>query len=139
MDAVRRALPDADIEGGLVQRMHHGEIELIIGARRDPQFGPVLLIGAGGTLAELHNDVAISLAPVEPADVRRRLQRLKIWPLLTGWRGRPVPNLDAAIDAACRLSWLAGDLGERLIEIELNPLLVGVEGAVAVDARATLA
>jgi len=139
MDAVRRAVPDADIEGGLVQRMHPGEIELIIGARRDPQFGPVLLVGAGGTLAELHNDVAIALAPVEPAEARRRLQRLRIWPLLTGWRGRPAPDLDAAIDAACRLSWLANDLGERLIEIELNPLLVGVHGAVAVDARAMLA
>ena len=139
MDVVRRALPDAEIEGGLVQRMHQGEIELIIGARRDPHFGLILLIGAGGTLAELHNDVAITLAPAKPADVRRLLQRLKIWPLLTGWRGRPAPELDAAINAACRLSWLAADLGDRLIEIELNPLLVGVRDAVAVDARATLA
>ena len=120
MGAVRRTLPDAEIEGGLVQRMHQGEIELIIGARRDPHFGPVLLIGAGGTLAELHDDVAITLAPAEPAQVRRLLQRLKIWPLLIGWRGRPLPNdLGTAIDAACRLSWLAADLGDRLIEIEL--------------------
>ena len=137
MAAVHRALPDATIEGGLVQRMHRGELELIVGVRRDPQFGPVLVVGAGGVLAELLDDVAVALAPVGVSRVMEMLRELKVWPLLDGWRGRPKLDVGAVADAACRLSWLACDLGDRLVDLELNPLLVGREGegVVAVDGR----
>ena len=137
MTAVHRALPDATIEGGVVQQMHRGELELIMGVRRDPQFGPVLVVGAGGVLAELLDDVTVALAPVGVARVMEMLRGLKVWPLLDGWRGRPKLDVAAVADAACRLSWLANDLGDRLVDLELNPLLVGREGEgmVAVDGR----
>ncbi len=140
MGAVSTAFPDATIEAGLVQRMHHGDLELIIGVRRDPQFGPVLVVGAGGTLAELLDEVTVTPAPVDRTRVMEMLKGMKIWPLLDGWRGRPRLDVTAVADAASRLSWLAYDLGERLVDLELNPLLVrhDSDGVVAVDARATL-
>ena len=69
------------------------------------------------------------------------LERLKIWPVLAGWRGKPALDAECVADIVSRLSWLAADLGERLVELELNPVMVrrAGEGAVAVDARATLA
>lgn len=140
MDAVGRALPGAPIEGGLVQKMASGAIEIILGARNDPQFGPVLLLGAGGTTVELDKDVALGLAPVSAEAARRLLGKLRIAPLLDGWRGRPALDIAALADAASRFSVLAHDLGARLVEMELNPVLVGEKGAgaTAVDGRATL-
>jgi acyl-CoA synthetase (NDP forming) len=140
MGAVGQALPGAAIEGGLVLKMASGVIEVIFGARNDPQFGPVLLLGAGGTTVELDKDVVLALAPVSADTARRLFGKLRIAPLLDGWRGRAPLDLAALADAASRFSILAQDLGERLIEMELNPVLVGEKGAgvTAVDGRATL-
>ena len=137
--AIADALPDADLEGCLVQEMRAERIELLVGARHDPTFGPVVVVGAGGTLVELHGDVEVALAPVSIAAARAMLARLSIRPLLEGWRGDAGADLDAAAVVIERLSWLAHDLGERLIGLEINPLMVGSpgSGAVAVDARGT--
>lgn len=121
--------------------MRAERFELLVGARRDPTFGPVVVVGAGGTLVELHGDVEVALAPVSATTARAMLARLSIRPLLEGWRGAAGADLAAAAAVIERLGWLAHDLGDRLIDIEVNPLMVGIpgEGAVAVDAWGALA
>ncbi|MDN3563949.1 acetate--CoA ligase family protein [Paeniroseomonas aquatica] len=136
---IAAALPER--EGVLVQEMARGEAELILGARWEPGFGPLVLIGFGGVLVEVLADVQLASAPLRPADAESMLRRLKLWPVLAGVRGRPALDVAAAVDALVRLSWLAADLGPRLVEMDLNPILLRAagEGAIAVDARATLA
>ncbi|MCS6892370.1 MAG: acetate--CoA ligase family protein [Rhodovarius sp.] len=127
-------------EGVLVQEMAAGEAELILGARWDPILGPVVLAGAGGVLVELLSDVALAPAPLRPADARALLEGLAMAPLLRGLRGRPALDVAAAAEALVRLSWLAADLGPRLVELDLNPVLLrpAGQGVIAVDARAIL-
>ncbi len=148
-DALERAwaelgdrLRAADPEAGalLLAEMAAGEAELILGAKRDPQFGPVVLAGAGGVFVELMQDVETALAPIDEAGAEALLQRLRIWPLFAGFRGRPPLDAAAAAQALVRLGALAADLGERLGEIDINPLIVrpAGRGVVAADARAML-
>jgi hypothetical protein len=134
-------MPGSTPDGCLVQEMVRGEAELIIGARRDPQFGPLVLVGFGGVLGEVLEDVQLALAPISKDDALAMLRRLKLWPVLNGARGRPRLDADAVADSLIRLSWLAADLGARFGDIEVNPLMVrGTgQGAVAADARGTLA
>jgi acetyl-CoA synthetase (ADP-forming) len=141
--AIATALDGAapgSMEGVLVQEMAQGEAELILGARHDPDFGPMVLVGAGGVLVEVLRDVQLAPAPLRPADARAMLERLAIAPVLAGVRGRPALDVEAAAEALVRLSWLAADLGPRLVEMDLNPILLRAagQGAIAVDARATL-
>ncbi|MCO6417458.1 acetate--CoA ligase family protein, partial [Siccirubricoccus sp. KC 17139] len=93
-----------------------------------------------GVLVELLRDVQLMPAPLRPEDAAAMLRRLALWPVLDGVRGRPALDVRAAVEALVRLSWLAADLGPRLIEMDLNPLLLRAagRGAVAVDARATI-
>jgi acetyl-CoA synthetase (ADP-forming) len=134
-----RAAPGS-IEGVLVQEMARGEMELILGARHDPDFGPMVLVGAGGVLVEVLSDVQLAPAPLRRGDALAMLRRLAVAPVLAGVRGRPALDIEAAADALVRLSWLAADLGPRLVEMDLNPILLRAagQGAIAVDARATL-
>jgi acyl-CoA synthetase (NDP forming) len=112
--------------------------ELIVGARRDARFGPVVLVGAGGIHAELLADTAVALAPVGADEARRLVLSLRCAPLLTGARGRPVLDVDAAASAVAALSRFAAEHPE-IAEVEVNPLLVRREGAVGLDARVVLA
>src|SRR5207253_9475924 len=121
-----------------VQPMVTGGVEIILGARWDTQFGPVVLAGAGGVFVEIVKDAALALAPLAEARARALLESLHVWPLLQGARGRPPGNVSALVDALMRLSWLAHTLGSRLVELDVNPLLVRADGVVALDARATL-
>lgn len=136
---VREKAPGARIEGYSIQEMIRGEAEMYIGLRRDVQFGPVVLVGMGGVAVEILKDVAVATAPVSPDRAREMIDALKMSPLLKGARGRPHVDIDAIVDAIVRLSWLGHDLGERLDDLEVNPLIVrkAGEGAVAVDGRAT--
>ena len=141
--SIGQAAPNARIEGYSLQKMEHGELELIVGARRDPQFGAQVVVGAGGVLVELLKDVAVLPAPVDAASARRAVEGLNVAPLLRAYRGRGALDVDAAVDTIVRLSWLAHDLvgdAGREVEIEVNPLKVKLagQGAVAVDARAKL-
>jgi acyl-CoA synthetase (NDP forming) len=144
-EAMARALsasaPDATLEGFSVQEMVRGEAEVIVGARRDPHFGPIVLVGLGGIAVEILKDMVVAPAPVSPARARAMLAALRMAPLLAGARGRPPLDVDAIVDALVRLSWLAADLGARLIDLEVNPLIVrrAGGGAVAVDGRGSLA
>lgn len=109
-------------------------IELIVGARRDPRFGPVALVGLGGLYAELLGDVGVALAPLDRGEAVRLLESLQGAALLKGARGRAAVDIGAAADAAVALSRLAAARPD-IAEIEVNPLLVTPEGALALDAR----
>lgn len=134
------AAQDSSAEGCVVQEMARGEAELFLGATADPQFGPLVLAGAGGILVEFLHDVRTAPAPLSLPDARALIEALRVAPLLHGLRGRPAADIAAAADALMRLSWLAADLGPRLAELDINPLILRAagQGAIAVDARATL-
>lgn len=124
--------------GYFVQEMVVPGAELIVGATRDEQFGAVVTVGFGGILTELVRDVCVSAAPVTEASALQMLQRLRMWPLLSGACGSELPDVAALASAISRLSWLAVDFGRRLVEFEINPLVVLQSGALAVDARGSL-
>lgn len=132
-DLVQRLAPPACT----VEEMATGGVELIVGVRRDPRFGPVLLVGMGGVHAEVLADTQLALAPVSTATALAMMGRLRGAPLLTGARGRPPVDLAAAAAALVALGRLAAAHPE-LAEIEINPLLVSASGALALDARVAL-
>jgi acyl-CoA synthetase (NDP forming) len=106
--------------------------EVLVTVRRDAPVGWLVSIGHGGVTTELWSDVTHLLAPVTPADVATALARLRSYPLLTGFRGRPAADIDALVDLIVRLADAV--VGTDVVEVELNPVLVGVRGATAVDA-----
>lgn len=112
-------------------------VELIAGVRRDPRFGPVVLVGIGGIHAEVLRDVAVAISPVGEADAEALLRSLRGAPLLLGARGRPPVDLAAAARAVAALSAIAAAHPE-IAELEVNPLLVTPDGALALDARLLL-
>ncbi|MGH7321320.1 MAG: acetate--CoA ligase family protein [Candidatus Rokuibacteriota bacterium] len=124
--------------GVLVQEHVSGAAELIVGARFDLTFGPVVLVGLGGILAELIEDRAVRLAPVSVAEARSMLEELRGYRLLAGYRGRSGVNLAALADLITAVSRVPGAL--PVAELDLNPVIAGVEGrpAVAVDRRLIL-
>jgi acyl-CoA synthetase (NDP forming) len=139
-EAVMRAIPNGALDGCLVQEMRPPKAELILGIKRDPQFGPVVVCGAGGVLVELVRDTQMALAPISTAKAHAMLGRLAVWPMLEGYRGAPPLDIAAAANALSALSWLAHDNADRLAELDINPLGVGLagEGVVALDARAAV-
>jgi acyl-CoA synthetase (NDP forming) len=112
-------------------------IELIVGARRDPRFGPLVLVGLGGVYTEILADVAVALAPIDELEAERLLRRLRGAPLLLGARGRPELDLAAAAAAIAVVSQVAAEHPE-IAEIEVNPLLVIADRAIGLDARIVL-
>jgi acetyl-CoA synthetase (ADP-forming) len=138
--AVQGGRPGEMVEGCVVQAMVSGDAEMIVGIRRDPQFGPIVLVGAGGMLADILNDIQIAGAPVSADRALDLLRALRIWPALTGFGGRGRLNVEEVAQTVSRMSWLAVDLGERLVDLEANPVIVGPADteAVVVDARGTL-
>jgi acetate---CoA ligase (ADP-forming) len=132
--AFARLGPDCSLER---LEPSEGGIELIVGVRRDPRFGPLLLVGLGGVHAEVLADFAIALAPLDAGGAEELLRSLRGAPLLLGARGRPPVELRAAADAAAALSELAA-AAPAIRELEVNPLLVRPDGAVALDARVVL-
>jgi len=136
---VRRAQekrPDAQILGCTVQQMvsYPNSFELIIGTKRDPVFGSVILVGMGGVAAEVFQDRALALPPLNETLARRALESLKSWPLLRGYRGRPGVNIDKLIEVLMRFSYLVADYPE-IKELDVNPLLATAEEVIALDAR----
>jgi acetate---CoA ligase (ADP-forming) len=132
--AAAKAAPGAPIDGYLVQEMVDG-VEMIVGARTDPLYGPMLVVGAGGILVELVKDVAFRLLPVTPADARAMIAELKVAKLLAGFRGKPPADVDALIKAICGLSDFYLDHRHLLSDIEINPIIVLAKGVRAVDVR----
>lgn len=126
----------ARIDGVLVTPMAPKGVEVILGAVNDPAFGPVVMFGLGGVLAELYRDTSFRVAPFDEAEARRMIEETRVAQLLRGWRGAPAADYEAVVRTLCAVSQLAANLGERLEGIDVNPLLVLPEGqgAVALDA-----
>ncbi len=133
---VRDAAPSARIEGVLVSPMVTGGTEMILGTKRDPVFGPVVLVGLGGVFAEVLRDIAVRPAPVDEGEALEMLRSLKAFAVLDGARGRPKADLAAAASAIAALSRFAAQHAGDIAEIDINPLLVRAagDGAVALDA-----
>ena len=130
----RRMAPGAAFEGVIVSRMVKPVLECMAGARLDPVFGPVVAFGLGGTEVEWLNRVAVASAPVTPARALQLLERLDIPRRLDGWRGGPRIKADALVEAICGVGALAAAAGARLVNLEVNPLMVTTEGVFAADA-----
>lgn len=136
---VARYAPDVRVERILVEKMADAPLlELIVGVKREPNFGLALVLGTGGVLVELIRDTATLLLPVRESDVRDALLGLKLGPLLTGYRGRPPADLDAVVANVMAIARFAQAHADSLVELDVNPLLVMERGAVAVDALVRL-
>ena len=137
MRSVAGRLPQARLEGVLVEAMAPIGQEVIVGMKRDPNFGPLMMFGFGGIYVELFSDVAFRVAPVSRGEALSMIHQTRAGRLLTGFRGQPEADLEAVMDAIMRLSQLALDFPE-LSEVEINPLLVFPkgQGALALDCRA---
>ena len=136
LERVRAAMPEARIDGVLLSEMVGEGVELIVGTRRDPLFGPLVMVGLGGVTAELFQDVSIRLAPVGDDEALEMLRELRAFPLLDGWRGGAKADVAAAAGVVSALSALAAANADCVETIEINPLrvLAAGRGAVALDA-----
>ena len=134
---VRARQPQARLRGVLVQEMVTDGVELILGARVDSDFGPLVLLGLGGLFVETLGDLALRLAPVSAAEVHQMLDQLRGAPLLRGARGRPPADLDALVETAVRFSELAARLPSGVAALEINPLLARAagRGVMVLDAK----
>ncbi len=140
-DAVAAALAEMSnlAERFLIEKMVQGVVaEIIVGVARDPQYGPYLIVGAGGILVELLKDSRSILLPVDKEGVVEALEKLKCAPLFQGFRGRPRADLDAAADAILAIASFVEDEASGIAELDVNPLLLLEEGQGVVAADALL-
>ena len=140
LGSAREYDPSAEIHGVLVQETIDGGLEVIVGVTWDPQLGPVLLYGLGGTLVELMNDVALRICPITSWDAEQMINEVKGSRLLKGFRGQPKADIPALVDTLMKVSDLAVNQGDQVNEIDINPLMVLSEGkgVKALDALVTL-
>ena len=122
----------------IVQPMGPDGVETVVGVVEDPSFGPLVMFGLGGKEAELLGDRIWSLVPMTSEDARELVRGLRSSPLLTGYRGSAPVDLDALGEVLSRVACLAEDLPE-VVELSLNPVVVGPGGAMALDARVRVA
>jgi acyl-CoA synthetase (NDP forming) len=145
-DAVREmmqrpAIGNARVDGFLVEEMAPAGVELVVGGFRDPQFGPLVMVGLGGVFVEVMGDVAFRICPITRLDAGEMLDELKGAALLRGARGRKPVSREAVVDVLLKVGGEGGLLmthGEDIAEADINPLIVSEQGAVAVDARFVL-
>lgn len=136
-EAVAAAYDDLGARLGprvLVSRMAPAGLEIVFGAVKDPQFGPVAVIGAGGILVELLRDTRFALPPFDRAEASRLIAGLAVRPVLDGVRGRPPLDGEALAEAFARFSVMLATLGDSLAEVDVNPIILGPQGLTAVDA-----
>jgi acyl-CoA synthetase (NDP forming) len=131
---VRKAVPGANIEGVLVQQMAPSGHEIIVGVKKDAQFGHALMFGLGGIFVEIYKDVSFRVTPIDKKEALEMISEIKGYPILMGIRGKRPADVDAIADVLVSVSDLV--LEENIVELDINPLIVGEKGAVAVDARA---
>ncbi|ABE58448.1 bifunctional acetate--CoA ligase family protein/GNAT family N-acetyltransferase [Chromohalobacter israelensis] len=134
--AVRRAQPEARVEGFNVQPMirRPGAHELIVGVAEDSLFGPVIVFGQGGTAVEVIGDRVVGLPPLNPLLARDMIASTRVARLLRGYRDRPAADLEAVTATLIKVSQLVSDL-TRVVELDINPLLTDASGVIALDAR----
>ena len=126
--AVALAVPNSKIDGYMIQEMVPGGVEMILGTVFDPQFGPLLMVGTGGSLAEIAGDTALGLAPIDAKQARAMIRDLKADRLLQGYRGAPTADRTALVNVMVRLSRFAAACSEKIDEIDLNPVMVLPKG-----------
>jgi len=133
---VKTAMPEAEISGLYVIQMIKGSEEIILGIKRDPSFGPVLLFGLGGIFVEVFKDVSFGVAPLSREEARNMVEQTRAFEILKGIRGRNPRDMDSIVDALLRLGRLAEDFPE-IEELDINPLFVldQGQGSVIGDAR----
>jgi acyl-CoA synthetase (NDP forming) len=134
MDQIKKHSPQARIDGVVVSAMASSGLEVIMGMNRDPQFGPVLVFGLGGTTVELFRDVSMALLPLTEEEALRMLHEIKGAPLLKGYRGHPPVDEKALVNGLLKLARLAEE-HEDIMEVDLNPVFAYPEGMVVVDGR----
>jgi acyl-CoA synthetase (NDP forming) len=140
LQQVKAAKNDVEIWGVLVQEMVHGGKETILGMKRDPHFGALMMFGLGGIYVEVLRDVTFRIAPIRELGARHMIENIKGIKLLTGYRGEPPSDIDAIAQSLMRLSQLVTDFPE-IEEMDINPLIVlpAGSGARVVDARILIA
>ena len=137
MAAAKQSNPRAQVEGVAVQSMIAAGVEVIIGMSKDSQFGPVMMFGLGGILVELLKDVSFRVVPLNRRDASEMIREVKGYPLLDGFRGQEPVNIALLEEMILKVS----DFAERnpeIKELDLNPVIVSKDSAVAVDARIVL-
>lgn len=134
---VRSHVADAKVSGITIQEMAQTGTEVIIGAVKDPQFGPSVMFGLGGILVDLLEDVSFRVVPLTERDAKAMIKEIKGYPLLTGYRGAPPADVDSLVDIILKVSRLV-DEHREIDELDLNPVFVYSEGAKVVDARIIL-
>ena len=134
--AIRRRVRDVGggLEGFLVQEMVEDGAEMIVGVVQDEVFGPLVACGAGGTAVELVRDVQVRLAPLSREEAAEMVRALATFPILDGYRGRPKLDVAALEELILRVAAMVGDAVE-IAELDLNPVFVRPQGAVAGDVR----
>ncbi len=139
MSSIAMKMPTARLEGVLIEASAPKGQEVIVGMRRDPNFGPLMMFGLGGIYVELFGDVSFRVAPLSEADAREMIEKTRAYRLLTGFRGQALADLEAVVETILRLSRLAVDF-PQIEEMEINPLLVlsKGKGALALDGRVIL-
>lgn len=139
MLGIKRKKPEAELRGVLIEKMILGGKEVILGMKKDPQFGPVLMFGLGGIFVEVLKDVSFGLAPITAEECMKMLESTRSYKLLTGVRGEKPVDISAIVLNMQRLSQLVMDFPE-INEIDINPLKAGYEGdgAFVIDARIIL-
>jgi acetyltransferase len=135
-EKVSRALPQARLEGFIVQEMIHrvGAYELIAGMSTDATFGPVILFGHGGTAVEIIRDKSLELPPLNTTLARAQIERTRIAALLKGYRDRPAADINGVVNVLVQLSQVVADHAE-ITEIDINPMLCDAQGVIGVDGR----
>jgi acetyltransferase len=135
-----RYMPDAEIWGCLVQQQVHGGREVIIGMNRDPQFGPLVMLGLGGIYVEALKDVSFRIAPFSREEAMEMMREMRSFNLLLGVRGEARSDLRAIADTLLKVSQLVIDFPD-IVEMDINPLIVFEEGkgAMGIDMRCVLA
>jgi len=128
--------PSARIEGILVQQMALQGHELIVGLKKDAQFGHALMFGLGGIFVEVYKDVSFRVVPIEKSEALDMISQIRGYPILKGIRGRKPANIEAIAHVLVSVSQMAQK--ENIIELDINPLIVNETGAIAVDARAMI-
>jgi acetyl-CoA synthetase (ADP-forming) len=137
LSRIEKSTPEAKVTGVLVQEMAPASTEVIIGAIKDSQFGQSVMFGLGGIFAEVIDDVVFRIAPINKAEARSMMTEVKAYPILAGYRNRPVLDTETLVDILIATSNLIIE-NEHVQELDLNPIMVYPKGAKVVDARIIL-
>ena len=132
---VEERAPQARVEGVRVEEMLSGGFEIIIGLKRDAQFGPVIMFGLGGIFTELLDDVSFRVLPITPEDARQMVTEIRGARVLQGFRGQAPVSSDLLVDLLLRAARFGLDLGDRLESVDLNPVLVWGDEHRVLDAK----